>query len=320
MNFFLVNPFLSPIPVVIVKKKMQAPIFAILTPFEASGKIDFTALNEYLSFLSEKGVETILTNGTTAEFPSLSLEERMALLEYCRKTFKGVILNNISACCLEDCFQLIKHSSNYANALVVLPPFYYANASAEGILSFLAAVLDQSNLPTYLYHFPKHTQNSITPKMVETLLHNGYKNLVGIKDSQANIEASLKFKAIKGGKFQVFVGSDRLVLETLKSGLDGSVTGGGNAFPEFLIAISRDFLAGDLEQAKATQEALDVWNRFRKQNTLGEIVITKTALRTRIKNFPAFVRAPFQTLTASVSQNIELFVKKEILAWRHDNF
>jgi len=71
--------------------KITGPIFAILTPFEASGKIDFTALSEYLSFL---------TNGTTAEFPSLSLEERKALVEHCRKAFDGVILNNVSACCL----------------------------------------------------------------------------------------------------------------------------------------------------------------------------------------------------------------------------
>jgi len=294
-------------------KKISDPIFAILTPFDAEGKIDFTALHDYLFFLQEKGVQSILTNGTTAEFPSLSLEERIALVEYCRKVFKGIILNNVSSCCLTDSFKLIKHSSYYADALVVLPPFYYANCSETGILSFLAEILDQSKLPVFLYHFPKHTQNSITPQMVEVLLNKGYKHLVGIKDSQANIEISLKFKALKAGHFQVFVGSDRLALETLKSGLDGSVTGGGNAFPEFLMSIYRHFDADNLELAQATQNAFDIWNRFRKQNHLGEIVITKTALQTRLKNFPTFVRFPMQTATTEVSQNIGLFVKQKVI-------
>jgi len=243
-------------------------------------------------------LRAILTNGTTAEFPSLTLEERIALVEYCRKVFKGIILNNISSCCLTDSFKLIKHSSYYADALVVL----------------------QSELPVFLYHFPKHTQNSITPKMVEILLNKGYKHLVGIKDSQANIETSLKFKALKAGHFQVFVGSDRLALETLKSGLDGSVTGGGNAFPEFLMSIYRYFDANNLEMAQATQNAFDNWNRFRKQNhLLGEIVITKIALQTRLKHFPTFVRLPMQTATSEVSENIGSFVK-HFISFTKKNF
>ena len=298
--------------------KITGPIFAILTPFEASGKIDFTALSEYLSFLQTKGVETILTNGTTAEFPSLSLEERKALVEHCRKAFDGVILNNVSACCLGDCFKLVNHSESYADALVVLPPYYYASVSEKGILAFLAEVLTQSRLPTYLYHFPKQTQNPITPNMVEMLL-NDHNNLVGIKDSEANLETSLKFKALKDGTFQVFVGGDRLAFETLKSGLEGSVTGGGNAFPEFLISISRAFHAGDLETAETMQRALDVWNKFRKQNKLGEIALTKIALRTRLANFPTFVRLPLAQSEPTVSTEIEQFVNKEILAKLNQN-
>jgi 4-hydroxy-tetrahydrodipicolinate synthase len=294
-------------------KKISVPLFAILTPFQASGKIDFTALNDYLSFLQEKNVKTILTNGTTAEFPSLSLPERMALLEYCRKEFNGIILNNVSSCCLGDCFKLVNHSENYADALVVLPPYYYANVGKTGILSFLAEVLNQSRMPTYLYHFPKHTQNPITPQMVEKLL-NDHKNLIGIKDSETNLEMSLKFKALKAGMFQVFVGGDRVVLEVLKSGLDGSVTGGGNAFPEFLISIARYFQAGDLEKAETMQSSLNVWNQFRKQNTLGEIAVTKIALRTRLKDFPILVRAPLQTIESTALQEIELFVQKEIIS------
>ncbi|MCP4695646.1 MAG: dihydrodipicolinate synthase family protein [Gammaproteobacteria bacterium] len=284
-------------------KKISGPVFAVLTPFDAEGKINFPALSDYLGFLQDKGVETIIANGTTAEFPSLSLAEKRELLECCRKEFAGVILNNISSCCLSDCIQLAAHSQDHADALVILPPYYYANSSQEGLLAFFKAVLRQSRQPVYFYNFPKHTQNLITPAMAEILL-NEHENLAGIKDSQANLEISAEFKLLKARDFQVFIGSDRLALEALKKGFDGSVTSGGNPFPELLVSIRRHFHLGDLDNAAKAQDALNVWSKFRKQNPLGEIAVTKAAMRTRLKNFPIFVRPPLQSAGADVSEAV----------------
>ncbi len=273
---------------------ITTPIFAIVTPFLVDGKIDFKSLSNYLIFLQEKGVKTILTNGTTAEFPSLSLEERMSLLEHCHKIFDGTILNNISSCCQNDCLKLAAHAENYSDALVILPPFYYAKVAENGILSFLSEVLKPTCMPTFLYNFPKHTNNIITAEMVKILLAK-HDNLVGIKDSDGDLKKAIKFKEINN--LQVFVGSDRLALEVLLSGLNGSVTGGGNAFPELVIAIPHHFYANNLADAKQAQANLNVWSQFRKQFSAGEIAITKAALSTRIKNFPTFVRQPLNKLS-----------------------
>jgi 4-hydroxy-tetrahydrodipicolinate synthase len=290
-------------------KTIAGPIFAIVTPFQANGDIDFTALEHYLSFLQEKGVETILTNGTTAEFPSLSLAERMTLLQHCRQGFQGTLLNNVSSCCLSDSFKLIDHSTNYADAVVTLPPYYYAHLPELGILSFFRAILQHSSLPVYLYHFPKHTQNAITPAMVE-ILAKDYDHLVGIKDSEANLETALKFKTCKMGTFQVFIGGDKLALEGLKQGLDGSVTGGGNPFPELLVSSFRSFLAGDLTTAATFQSDLELWSHFRKQHDWGEIALTKIALRTRLQDFPILVRSPLPMLEPSRLATVASFVQE----------
>lgn len=290
-------------------KTIAGPIFAMVTPFQANGDIDFTALEHYLSFLQEKGVETILANGTTAEFPSLDLAERMSLLQHCRQGFHGTLLNNVSSCCLKDSFKLIDHSVNYADAIVTLPPYYYAHLPELGILSFFRAILQHSSLPVYLYHFPKHTQNAITPSMVE-ILAKDYDHLVGIKDSEANLETALKFKTCKMGTFQVFVGGDKLALEGLKQGLDGSVTGGGNPFPEWLVSSFQSFRAGDLTTAATCQRDLELWSHFRKQHDWGEIALTKIALRTRLPDFPILVRPPLQMLESSKLATVESFVRE----------
>ncbi len=289
---------------------ITTPIFAIVTPFFADGKIDFDALNNYLIFLQKRGVKTILTNGTTAEFPSLSIEERMKLLEYCRKAFEGTILNNISSCCQADCVKLANHAENYADKLVILPPFYYAKVTEAGIINFLSEVLQQIDIPTLLYNFPKHTNNVITPEILTNLLtkHN---NLIGIKDSSGDLNNSIKLKKINN--LQVFIGSDRLALEALSSGLDGFITGGGNVFPEFVVAISHYFSTDSLPNAKQAQANLNVWSQFRKQYTTGEIAITKTALSARINNFPTFVRSPLSVLSENEFKQTLLFMENNNL-------
>ena len=47
---------------------------------------------------------------TTGEFAAMTLAERKVALEIARDSWPGIILNNISTCCLADCMQLLDHS------------------------------------------------------------------------------------------------------------------------------------------------------------------------------------------------------------------
>lgn len=76
--------------------------FAIVTPFTKSGRFDEKALFDYLKFLEESGVRSIIVNGTTGEFASLSMSERIDLLELSRIYFSGYIVNNISSCSYKE--------------------------------------------------------------------------------------------------------------------------------------------------------------------------------------------------------------------------
>jgi dihydrodipicolinate synthase/N-acetylneuraminate lyase len=89
---------------------VSGPLFAVLTPFGDGGAVDYAALGGLLMFLEGKCVRNIVTNGTTAEFPSLSLDERRGILRFCREHFSGTIVNNVSACALEDAQALLAGS------------------------------------------------------------------------------------------------------------------------------------------------------------------------------------------------------------------
>lgn len=281
---------------------LEGPVFAIVTPFDARGDVDYPALDDYLDFLSRCGVPSIVVNGTTGEFPSLTLPERQAILERCRRKFRGTIVNHISSCSYRECLELLTRTADFADAVLLLPAYYYAGVDEAGGLAFLSAVLERCILPAYLYNFPEHTQFRITPGMVANLTGR-FECLAGVKDSGGDLAVATAYKQI-APRLKVFVGSDRWALDVLERGLDGSVTGCANPVPEFLVGLAAQFAARDLEAARRTQAAFDRWTSFREQVPVNQLALTKAAMGARIPGFPAYVRPPFVTVDEETTRHI----------------
>ena len=89
-------------------------------------------------------------------------------------------------------------------------------------------------------------------------------------------------------------------LAALDSGLDGSITGAGNPFPEFLVALRRAWAAGDNLLAERIQQDFDLWNAFRATIRVDEPALVKAALAKRLPGYPIHVRPPLRVLDAPV--------------------
>lgn len=290
----------------------NGPFFAILTPFKPNGDIDFGIMGEYLSFLNHCGVKNIIINGTTAEFASLTIEERKEIAEFCPRYFKGTIIDNISSTCLRDSLDLLESGAEFVDGVILLPPYYYAKTEPQGVYSFFEKVLRKSAGPVFLYNFPLHTQFNISPEMAAGL-YQEFNNLVGIKDSGGDINNAAAYKEAASPDFKVFLGGDSLAFEALQKGLDGSVTGAGNPVPEFLVEMYKNFVSGNSERAQSIQEEFNIWNAFRKSINHNEIAVAKAALSTRIKDFPSYVRPPFTSLKPEQSKLINDKMINEII-------
>lgn len=272
---------------------LQGPIVALLTPFDTNGEIEWHAFKRYLSSLSHWGVRTVITNGTTGEFASLTMNERQRIIEFVRENFSGTVINNVSATCVKDVRDLIAGTQGYADLLLLLPPYYYSSCMDNGLYRFFVDALNGASLPAMLYHFPLHTGNRISSDLIAMLLERNLQ-IVGIKDSSGEISNSLIYKA-KFPEMFIFVGNDNEALAVLQNGLSGSVTGAANPMPELLIAIRNEFpLSGD--RAQLLMRCLDVWNKFRKASAYREIPLVKAAMGFRIDDFPIYVRVPFTSL------------------------
>ncbi|MGR9087062.1 MAG: dihydrodipicolinate synthase family protein [Gammaproteobacteria bacterium] len=269
--------------------ELFSPIVALLTPFDAEGRIDWRAFESYLAGLSEWGVRAVIANGTTGEFPSLTLDERQAVVEFVRAHFTGAVINNASSTCIDDARRLAAGAGGHGDAVLLLPPYYFAKASNDGLCRFIARALEGAALPVFLYHFPKHTGNAIDCDLIARLIEQGV-GIKGIKDSGGQLDNALSYRS-RFPDLKVLYANDSEALAALQGGLQGLVTGGANPLPEFPIAIQRCALT-DFDAAERLQRGFDGWNRFRAGSPLFEIPLLKAAMGARIPGFPIHVRPP----------------------------
>jgi 4-hydroxy-tetrahydrodipicolinate synthase len=271
--------------------KPAAPIFAIVTPFTGNGAIDDEALPQYLAWLSGRGVSRVVACGTTGEFPSLTIDERKHILELTRACFPGQVIAHVSACAVSQVRDLLVHASKHSDAALLLPPYYYGDASPDGVLKFYVEAAADSALPLYAYNFPRHTQFNITPQFLASL-DESLPALRGIKDSGGNWDTSVAYKR-ELPHLEVVVGSDSAALRALQKGLDGSVTGGANAVPQLMVQVHEYFTSNDTTAAIAAQQQFDEWTAARKATGQQEIPLVKAVLSHLLPGFPPHVRAPF---------------------------
>ena len=69
-------------------KKFSGTGVAIVTPFKNDSSIDFAALGRVINHVIEGGVNYILAMGTTGEAPTLTKDEKQAMISYCKRKHK----------------------------------------------------------------------------------------------------------------------------------------------------------------------------------------------------------------------------------------
>ncbi|MBT3191571.1 MAG: dihydrodipicolinate synthase family protein [Verrucomicrobia bacterium] len=253
-------------------------VVPLLVPFVERGGIDEAALRAHLQFLHERGVSTLLINGTTGEFFSLLPEERRQVLSVVRDGFPGRVLSQVGCSGLVESLEAIRWSEALgADAIVALPPFFFADAPEEGVVRYLISLSEAARLPFVLYNFPKHAGNAITVGMLRKIPHDG------IKDSGNDT-------ALIAATPRYFAGTSFSVPERMKQGAVGFVSAQANALPEQYVAMERCLATGDEASAIACQS--NIRDQHRSASGAHEIPDLKARLSGLLPGYPSGVRLP----------------------------
>ncbi|MFD0359926.1 dihydrodipicolinate synthase family protein [Nocardia sp. GCM10030253] len=285
----------------------RSPIVAILTPFQTDGRIDFAALGDYLDLLAANGVRSILVNGTTAEFASLTGTERCSIVEYCRGRWPGELIAHIGSTAIGEAITLARHAHDHADRLAAISPYFFADAPEAGVEQYFTDLITTTALPVLLYNFPRHTQNPLSPDLVARLATR-FPQLCGIKDSGKDLAITQAFKA-RCPDLQVFIGDDRIGAQVTEIGVDGVVTGAGGPVAELPVAIAAAARTGDQARADSLQRNFDLYSDTRKSIPVTDISFAKAALAQRLPGFPSHMRPPLSAATAEQYQQVRGFMR-----------
>lgn len=223
---------------------------ALTTPF-TNEDVDYEAFENHIEFLIENGVKSIIINGTTAENPTLTAEERNALLECGIKKVNGRVpviagtgTNNTQASIEAS----IKAKELGADAIMLITP-YYNKTSQRGLIAHFTKIANEIALPVVLYNVPSRTNMTIEIDTVLKLSENPY--IVALKDATGDLEYAKTLKSKLPSDFALYSGNDDNMYDYYRLGGDGLISVVANAIP-FETQQLYDYVSNDqLEQATA---------------------------------------------------------------------
>lgn len=218
-----------------------------LTPFTADLEVDTDRFLAHCRWLLANGAHGLAAFGTTSEANSLSVAERMALLD--QLIAGGIpptaLMPGTGCCALPDTLALTRHAVNHGCAgVLLLPPFYYKGISDDGIYAGIAHIIERiadDHLKIYLYHIPPMASVGFSLALIERLLKDFPDAIAGLKDSSgdwSNTAAILKnFPSLA-----VFPGSETFLLDGLRAGSAGCISASANVNPGAIRALYEDYL------------------------------------------------------------------------------
>ena len=233
-----------------MKTNIKGVGVALITPFKDSGEIDFEALERLLNRVISGGADYLVVLGTTAETPTLSAEERIAVTKFVIEKNNGKlpIVLGIGGNCTADVVRSIQTTDlEGVDAILSVTP-YYNKPSQEGIYQHYKTIAEASPRPIVMYNVPGRTGVNMT---AETTLRiaKDFQNVIAIKEASGNITQMDDIIKNKPANFDVISGDDGITFPLITLGAVGVISVIGNAFPREFSRMTRLALQGDFANA-----------------------------------------------------------------------
>lgn len=239
------------------RKELKGMGVALVTPFDASGDIDFAALQRLVDYQIDSRADFLCVLGTTAETPTLTGTEqdavRRAIVE--RNAGRLPILLGVGGNSTRGVVDRLSQGDwDDVDAILSVVP-YYNKPTQQGMYAHFRAIAESTDLPVILYNVPGRTGVNMLPETTLKLAVD-CKNIVGVKEASGNMEQIIHILNHRPQGFKVFSGDDGITLPLIEQGADGVISVIGNAYAEEFAQMVRLALSGDHAIASAINERL----------------------------------------------------------------
>ncbi len=287
------------------RKILSGTGVAIITPFTKNGSVDFNALGNLLNNIIEKGINYIVTLGTTGETPVLSTAEKQEIILFTEKQINGRVPmvvglgGNDTASLIND---LQTYPLDGATAILSASP-YYNKPSQEGIYEHYKAIAAASPKPIILYNVPGRTGRNMLAST--TLRLAALPNIVGIKEASGDIQQVIALLKDRPSDFFITSGDDDLVLPEMACGIDGVISVAANVYPKAFTTMINNCMAGNFADAvKTNNQLLECYHLlFTENNPAGA-----KAFLAEIGMVENILRLPAVPVSSSVQEQIKSYI------------
>ncbi len=238
----------------------KGSLVALVTPFDASDRVDYAGLERLIDFHVENGTDGLVIAGTTGESATLRRSEHIELIGRALDIADGrlpVIAgtgSNSTAQTID--LSLAVADPRIAAYLVVVP--YYNKPTQEGLFRHFTAIADAVDKPLMLYNVPGRTVADMLPDTVARLAQHD--NVFGIKEATGSMERLAEIRRLVDADFRLYSGDDFTARTFMEQGGHGVVTVSGNVVPGRVAELCRLALSGQSEEAAALDETLQPLN------------------------------------------------------------
>ena len=255
-----------------MKEHFSGTGVALVTPFMENGSVDFAAVAKVVDRVVEGGVDYIVVLGTTGETPTLTTDERKALIRFVRDRVggrTGLVVGVGGNCTCEVVATLKTWDLSGYDAILSVNP-YYNKPNQEGLYQHFKAVAESSPLPVILYNIPGRTGVNMSPETIARLATD-CKNIIGVKEASGNLEQMERVRSLAPADFLLISGDDGLTVEVIKRGGVGVISVLANIYPAETVQIVNLALEGDFEGATCLIERAEpfIASLFEEGNPVG---------------------------------------------------
>jgi 4-hydroxy-tetrahydrodipicolinate synthase len=204
---------------------LGAILTAMVTPFDAQGRVDEEAAVAVMHHLVEHGSDGLVVCGTTGEGTTLSDEEHLGMIALAAQEMRGrcTIIAGVGSNDTRHAISLTERASALGvDALLSVNP-YYNRPNRRGIVAHYREVVRATDLPILLYNIPQRTASDLPNDLLAEL--GQLDNIVGVKQANPN-----NLAPVDG--LMIYAGNDDLLADVLDMGEAGGILVASHLFGE----------------------------------------------------------------------------------------
>ena len=226
---------------------------AMVTPFNASGSVDYGKLRELVEEQVAAGVEGLVPVGTSGESPTLSMEEHSRVVEFVAETAnrRVQVIAGTGANSTAEALRLTREALEMGvdASLQVCP--YYNKPNQEGLYRHFSTIADLG-LPIILYNVPSRTGRDIALETVVRL--SKHPNVAAVKEASGSV--ARVSATVDACDLAVLSGDDMLAFPMIAVGARGVISVASNVAPALVSKMINAALAGDMANAATLHKRL----------------------------------------------------------------